>query len=70
MSGGTACRTPDHRPAWRVIQRKGNASAFNGYHWQGSAWSAVRCPLSHGPGEGGRVWRTTAKYVDSLPDGN
>lgn len=55
------CRR-DHYPAWRVIQRNGNASAFNGYHWTPSDYSAVRC------GDCGRVWRTRAAYVGDLPD--
>jgi hypothetical protein len=45
-----------------VIQRKGNASAFNGYRWQRSAYSAVACRCC------GRVWRTKAAFVDRSPD--
>lgn len=52
----------EHRESWRVIQRHGNASAFNGYHWTPSDYSAVRC------GDCGRVWRTKAAYVDDLPN--
>jgi hypothetical protein len=52
----------EHRASWRVIQRHGNASAFNGYRWADSDYSAVRC------GGCGRVWRTRAAYVESLPD--
>jgi hypothetical protein len=52
----------DHRATWTVIQRHGNASAFNGYHWTPSDYSACRC------GTCGRVWRTNAAYVEGLPD--
>lgn len=45
-----------------VLQRKGNRSAFNGYRWTPSAYSAVRCTSC------GACWRTKAAYVDSAPD--
>jgi hypothetical protein len=51
-----------HRATWAVLQRNGNRSAFSGYHWTPSDYSAVRC------GECGRVWRTKAAYVSQLPD--
>jgi hypothetical protein len=54
----------EHRASWVVLQRKGNYSAFNGYHWTPSAYSAVKC---RAPGCN-RVWRTKAAYVDELPD--
>ena len=54
----------EHRPFWAVIQRHGNASAFNGYHWQYSAYSSVFCRLA----SCGRYWRTKAVYVEQLPD--
>jgi hypothetical protein len=54
----------EHRKHWAVLQRKGNCSAFNGYHWTPSDYSAVRCAA---PGCG-RAWRTKAAYVDTLPD--
>jgi hypothetical protein len=54
----------EHQADWVVLQRKCNHSAFNGYHWTPSDYSSVRC--GH-PGCG-RVWRTKAAYVDSLPD--
>jgi hypothetical protein len=52
----------EHRGQWRVIQRHGNASAFNGYHWTPSDYSSVRCTHCW------RVWRTKAAYVEELPD--
>ena len=48
---------------WRVIVRKANYSAFNGYRRTPSAYSDIQC------GECGGRWRTNAAYVDSLPDG-
>src|SRR5262249_22524388 len=45
---------------WRVLQREGNASAFNGYRWQPSDWSSVSCLRC------GAVWRTKANYVQFL----
>jgi hypothetical protein len=56
-----ACRR-QHREAWRVLDRRANHSAFNGYHWTPSDYSGVRC------GTCGRYWRTKAAYVDTLPD--
>jgi hypothetical protein len=52
----------EHRATWTVIQRHGNRSAFNGYHWTRSDYSACLC------GTCGRVWRTKAAYVEHLPD--
>lgn len=49
---------------WRVTDRNGNRSAFNGYHWQASQWSAVVCLRC------GCSWRTKANYVDRLLDRN
>ncbi len=51
-----------HQEHWVVLQREGNASAFNGYCWTPSAYSAIRCRHC------GRVWRTKANYVRHLPD--
>ena len=51
-----------HQAWWEVIARNGNRSAFNGYHWTPSDYSAVRC------GHCGRVWRTNANYVRHLPN--
>jgi len=55
----------EHRAHWQVIAYKGNRSAFNGYRWTRSDYSAIRCAP---PGGCGRIWRTKAAYVDSLPD--
>ena len=63
MSGGTFCRCekPDRRN-WRVTQRNCNHSAFSGYHFTPSDYSAISCLLCHSS------WRTKAGYVDSIPD--
>jgi hypothetical protein len=64
MSGGVACRCkPPNRALWVVIQRNCNHSAFNGYRRTWSRYSAVHCRGCIG------IWRTTAAYVDDLPDG-
>jgi hypothetical protein len=72
MSGGTACTVKDHRAGWIVLARRANFSAFNGYRRTPSAWSEVYCPAQHynarGHGLGSMRWRTTAGYVDTLPD--
>lgn len=48
----------------KVTTREGNYSAFNGYRFTPSDYSAVRCFVAGC----GHVWRTKADYVDSLPD--
>jgi hypothetical protein len=48
----------------KVIVRRANYSAFNGYRYTPSDYSAVRCFVE---GCGAR-WRTKAGYVDLLPD--
>lgn len=63
MSGGTACRCPKEKKNLQVIARGCNYSAFNGYRYQSSDYSAVQCRTC------GRIWRTKAKYVDLLPGG-
>lgn len=45
----------------RVVTFLGNYSAFNGYHWQASDYSAVVCTAC------GTNWRTNAAYVHMLP---
>ena len=64
MTGGTACRNPDHRPHWVVLQRNCNQSAFSGYRKTPSDYSEVCCMVDgcHS------VWRTKAAYVNQLPD--
>lgn len=62
MSGGTACRSQDHRPAWRVVVRGANYSAFNGGRRTPSPYSQLQC------GECGAAWRTKAAYVAAIPD--
>jgi hypothetical protein len=54
------CRR-EHREFWAVVQYHGNASAFNGYHWQHSDYSGITCNSC------GRYWRTKAGYVEDLP---
>ena len=54
------------RSAWTVADRECNHSAFNGYRWTPSAYSAVVCARYLG-GCGVR-WRTKAAYVGALPD--
>jgi hypothetical protein len=56
---GTCMR--EHRTHWRVTVREANYSAFNGGHRTPSAYSAIRCSKC------GRVWRTKAAYVKTLP---
>jgi hypothetical protein len=57
-----SCQNLEHRAHWHVTQRNGNASAFNGYRWQYSDYSQIRCPLD------GLTWRSKGRYVDDLPD--
>lgn len=68
MSRGIACKCPESKQPvanrrWVVIQRNGNCSAFNGYQWQPSDYSAIQCHIC------GTVWRTKSKYVQQLKDG-
>lgn len=60
MSQGLACKCP--RTHLEVVTRRGNYSAFSGYKFTSSAYSAVRCRKC------GAAWRTDAAYVSSLPD--
>lgn len=64
MSGGTVCKC-GKREALVVVLYKANRSAFNGYHWTPSDYSAVLCDPDRGGC--GVYWRTKAAYVDSLP---
>jgi len=66
MSGGLACICTgpklERHKHWRVYQRRCNHSAFSGYRRTPSDYSSIRCMKC------GRVWRTKAGYVYSLPD--
>jgi hypothetical protein len=69
MSGGTVCKCAESKKpmaqrAWVVTQRKCNHSAFNGYHYQYSQWSAIVCLGVGCPA----AWRTKAAYVAQLAD--
>jgi len=68
MSQGTACQCPEREKpvkerAWVVWMRRCNYSAFNGYHYTPSDYSAVKCRAC------GANWRTNAQFVDDLKDG-
>lgn len=75
MSGGAACKCSEasepitvpgdsNRPGrlWRVLQRRCNHSAFNGYHETPSEYSTIQCLRC------GAAWRTKASYVWQLAD--
>ncbi len=67
MSGSVYCKCPEQlKPIkdrrWGVIDRHCNHSAFNGYRWTPSDYSAIAYPECLG------VWRTKAAYVDYLRD--
>lgn len=63
-TGVALCRVvvEGKKPPVIVLDRCGNSSAFNGYRWQPSDYSAVLCVWC------GRVWRTKAKYIAEAPD--
>lgn len=68
MSQGTSCKCPESKKPvaerrWVVLQRNGNASAFNGYRWTYSDYSCLQCHIC------GVVWRTKAAYVIYIQDG-
>lgn len=65
MSGGEICRCPESKKPikerrWGVTDYKCNHSAFNGYHWTPSDYSALVCL------ECRAIWRTKAAYVDDI----
>lgn len=67
MSGGPTCRCAERakpllRRRWVVIDRQCHHSAFAGYHYTPSFYSAIVCLAC------GRVWRTKAAYVAQLRD--
>lgn len=49
---------------WWVYRRNCNYSAFSGYRYTPSSYSAVGCARC------GKVWRTKAAYVRQLRDGD
>jgi len=55
-------RKPAGEINWRVIQRKCNHSAFNGYRRTPSKYSSVICLACH------KIGRTKAKYIDEIMD--
>lgn len=67
MMGVTCWCSERYKPVrernWVVRARYCNYSAFNGYHYTPSDWSAVRCNACNA------YWRTKALYVDRLADG-
>jgi hypothetical protein len=70
MSQGSACRNREgHRQYWVVRTRKANYSTFNGGHRTPSDYSEVICPICIAdPARPGGRWRTSAAFVDQLPD--
>jgi hypothetical protein len=75
VSGGPSCRcserfapltidlpSNDRLRQWRVVQRRCNHSAFNGYHKTWSDYSSVTCLVCDA------VWRTKASYIDLIDD--
>lgn len=54
------CRRNDQKD-WVVTVYRANYSSFNGGRRAPSSYSEVTCTKC------GRVWRTNAKYVDTLP---
>lgn len=60
----SVCHCAKEDREWVVTERYANRSAFSGYRWTPSAYSAIRCVTC------GRTWRTKAAYVTSLPDGD
>lgn len=68
MSQGYACacderKKPVEQRNWVVVQWRCNYSAFSGYHWTASDYSAVQCHTCRA------VWRTKAHYVKELKHG-
>lgn len=65
MSGGVFCNCternePIEKRAWVILDYKCNHSAFSGYHYTSSDYSAIQCSRCMA------VWRTKAAYVDKL----
>lgn len=55
-----ACEAPPEQ--WRVLTRNGNYSAFSGYRFTSSSYSALCC------GRCGAHWRTKAAYTRDIRD--
>jgi hypothetical protein len=62
MSGGPGCKHKPRRDHVVVVTRNGNYSAFNGYAFTPSDYSAVRCLVC------GCYWRTKAAWVTLCRD--
>lgn len=62
MTACTCCerRKPVAERRWLILTYKANHSAFNGYHWTPSAYSALQCVNCQA------TWRTRAAYVEKL----
>lgn len=56
-------KKPVRERAWIVYNRRCHYSAFSGYGYTPSDYSAVHCR------ECNATWRTKARYVDELRDG-
>lgn len=54
-------KKPANQRKWRILQYKCNHSAFNGWRYQRSDYSAITCLRCR------MVWRTKANYVEQLP---
>lgn len=67
MSGGQICRCPESKKPllernWRVMQYRCNHSAFSGWQYTPSDYSAIICDAPQCNG----CWRTKASYADAL----
>lgn len=68
MSSGPSCqceerRKPIEQREWYVYARNHNRSAFSGYHYTLSDYSAIGCRAC------GARWRSKSAYVRRIPDG-
>jgi hypothetical protein len=59
-AGSAASKQKYREQHWRITQYKCNHSAFNGYHYTPSDYSAIICLKCR------QRWRTTAAYVGGL----
>lgn len=64
MSKGIVCKCPgpiaDRLKNFEILTYKGNYSAFNGYKFEPSIYSSLRCKVCQS------VWRSKATYVNKL----